>query len=128
MNKQHDIEGLFYLFNTGEGRTSPVFSGYRPEHKIHDNYFTCGEHEYLEVNQVNLGEIAKVGVRFITPDVYPNSVWIGREINVQEGKRVIGKIVVTEIFNEVLLVDPKNYKSEWVVPPNIDMLGRKLKN
>lgn len=41
MNRSHDIEGEFYAFPSAQGgRNTPAFSGYRPQHKVYDNYQT----------------------------------------------------------------------------------------
>ena len=123
MNRNHDIEGEFQLFATKSGRSTPVFSGYRPSHKIHDNYLTSAQHEYISVNQVALGETAHVKVWFITPEVYPHSLWCGREIDVQEGKRVIGKLVITKILNKTLEGSPETYSPIWVEPNHLNPSG-----
>jgi translation elongation factor EF-Tu-like GTPase len=123
----YDIEGEFYLFLTG-GKTKPVFSGYRPVHKVHDNYLTSASHDYLEVNQVLLGQTVKVGVKFITPDVYPACLWVGREIDVQEASHVIGKLKIIKIFNAILEGDPKTYNPKWIEPTNLDKSGKKISN
>jgi translation elongation factor EF-Tu-like GTPase len=84
-----------------------VFSGYRPSHKVHDNYLTSAQHEYICVNQVAPGETAVVKVWFITPEVYPQCLWCCREIDVQEGKHVVGKLIVTKILNKILEGSPE---------------------
>lgn len=118
IDRVHDIEGGFYIFPTKlfSGRRSPAFSGYRPNHKVHDNYLTSALHEYIGVSQVDPGETAYAKVWFITPEVYPHCLWIGREIDVQEGARVIGKLTVTKILNKVLEGSPETYNSTWVEP------------
>ena len=123
MNRNHDIEGEFQLFATKGGRSTPVFSGYRPVHKVHDNYLTFAQHEYIGVNQVSLGETASVKVWFITPDVYPKSLWCGREIDVQEGNRFVGKLLVTIILNKALEGSPETYNPIWVEPKNLNSNG-----
>ena len=124
MDRIYDIEGEFHMLSSG-GRSSPAFTGYRPHHKVHDNYLTTATHDYLGVSQVAPGETVKVAVWFITPDVYPACLWIGREIDVQEGKRIIGKLKITKIFNTTLQGDPKTYNPKWVEPPNLDKSGKK---
>lgn len=76
-----DIEGVSQLSPSH----SRVISGYRPQHAIHDNYQTSGEHTYLDQESVGPGESAKAEVRFITPEAYPCCVWEGRVLSVQEG-------------------------------------------
>lgn len=127
MNRSHDIEGEFYAFPSSKGgRKTPAFSGYRPQHKIHDNYQTSGQHEYLNAAQVAPGETVSTKVWLLTPDVYPNSLWVGREIGVFEGVSQVGTLTVSRIVNEVLLGSPETYSPVWVEPAGLDAQGRKI--
>jgi elongation factor Tu len=127
MNRPPDIEGVFQLFALqGTARLSPVFSGYRPLHRLHDNYLTSGQHEYPGADQLAPGEAASVLVWFITPDVYPGSLWAGREIDVLEGPtRIVGTLTVTKVLNQVLNGSPETYSPVWTEPPNLDSKGRR---
>lgn len=126
MNRSHDIEGEFHLLTSQEsGRRNPVLSGYRPIHRLHENYLTSGYHEYSGVSQVAPGETAKVAVWFITPDVYPNSLWVGREIEVMEGSKVMGRLMVTKILNSVVCGSPETYSPIWVEPAGLSKQGRR---
>jgi translation elongation factor EF-Tu-like GTPase len=117
MNRPHDIEGEFYAFPSAQGgRNTPAFSGYRPQHKVHDNYQTSGPHEYLGTDQVAPGETVSTKVWLLTPDVYPKSLWVGREIGVFEGSHQVGTLTISRIVNEVLLGSPETYDPVWVNP------------
>ncbi len=125
MNRPHDIEGAFQLLGPPQGgRQTPAFSGYRPQHKLHDNYQTSGQHTYLNVDQVAPGETANVAVTFITPDVYPRSLWVGREIDVLEGPRIVGKLRITRILNPILRGSAETYSPVWVEPSELDKNGQ----
>jgi elongation factor Tu len=120
MNRMHDIEGMFHLLESKHGgRKTPVSSGYRPGHKVHENYLTSAQHKYLDVPQVMPGETARVALWFVTPDVYPGSLWVGRELDVQEGNHTVGKLVITHVINQVLLGTPETYNPIWVEPPSL---------
>lgn len=108
-----DFEGIFQLLPSGR---QPVRSGYRPQHAIHSNYQTSGIHTYLDCDLVKPGESARVAVHFVTPEVYPRCIWEGRELDVQEGSRIVGILTVTSILNEALRVNPKYYVPEWTEP------------
>ncbi len=114
---QPDCEGIFHLLLSG--RNTSVFSGYRPYHAIHTNYQTTGEHTYLDHDVVKPGESVRVAVRFITPNVYPQCIWEGRELTVQEGARIVGILKITSIANEALRVVPESFKPEWKEPPRL---------
>lgn len=118
--KQHHLEGTFTLFDASHGgRQSPVESGYRPQHKLHDNYQSSGRHEYPDVEQLAPGATARAHVWFITPEVYPGSLWVGREIDVMEGSRVVGKLVITRILHAGLAGSAEAYQPLWTRPPGI---------
>lgn len=120
MNRQHDIEGEFHLYGTAQsGRKTSVFSGYRPVHKLYDNYFSSGHHEYPDAEQVAPGETARVLAWLISPEVYPGSLWIGRELDVMEGATcVVGKLTVTRILNDILAGSAEDYDPYWVERPH----------
>jgi hypothetical protein len=115
MNRQHDIEGELHLFDTRQGgRQGPVTSGFMPLHKLYDNYLSSGKHEYRATQCVAPGEIALALVWLITPDVYPGCLWIGRELDIMEGPtRVVGKLTITKIFNEILCGSADSYSPRW---------------
>ena len=116
-----DFVGEITLISTkAGGRSTPAHSGYRPQHAIHENYQTSGEHEYLDVEELYPGESSRVKIRLMTPHVYPHCIWVGREINVQEGQRIVGIVTVTEIINLILECSPEDYKSTWVLPKHLE--------
>lgn len=67
MNRACDIEGQFHLFHTKQsGRQTPVFSGYKPIHKLYGNYLSSGHHEYPDVQSVAPGDTVKVCAWLVT--------------------------------------------------------------
>jgi hypothetical protein len=118
MNRQSDFDGEFRLFETREsGKENAVLSGYRPLHKLYENHLSSGNHEYPEKGQVAPGEVARVRVWLITPAVYPGCLWLGRELDVMEGPaRVVGKLTITRIFNEILSGSKSAYSPDWTQP------------
>ena len=103
MNKSPDVVVLFEFNGT---RKHPVYNGYRPSHLILDNYLTTGIHHYYGVDSVPPNGNAKGTISFITPEVYPHCLWIGKIINIQEGERVVGYATIVNILNP-LLESPK---------------------
>ncbi|MDE6691452.1 MAG: hypothetical protein K2K04_05715 [Clostridia bacterium] len=76
---------------------------YRPTFQILDDYATTGVIELLDTDKVEVGEWAEAYINFLTPEIYPHSVWVGREIEFKEGLKVTGKAIVTEVLNDILL-------------------------
>jgi translation elongation factor EF-Tu-like GTPase len=122
MNRESDFEGEFHLFDTRPGgRKSPALSGYMPIHKLYDNYLSSGRHEYPDVECVAPGATTKARVWLITPEVYPGSLWIGRELDVMEGEeRVVGKLTITKICNNILSGNADSYSPYWIKPDYLD--------
>lgn len=105
MNRPADAEVTLTLLASelgGKGRA--VMSGYRPAYGIKEDYWTSTNHEFLDRLELEPGASGRARVWFLSPEVYPKSLWIGREIPVAEGSRVVGKAVVVAIFNPLLLV------------------------
>ncbi|WP_312476757.1 hypothetical protein [Neobacillus sp.] len=99
-----DIEAKITFLKADEGgRTSPVYSGYRPAHLVNEDYLTTGVHHYYNKEKVELGETVLGTITFITPDAYPNCLWIGKIISIQEASHIVGYAEITKVFNESLI-------------------------
>jgi translation elongation factor EF-Tu-like GTPase len=99
-----DAEVLFALTAlTHEGRQRCVTDGYRPQYSVRPDYMTSVEHRFIDASDVSTGQKEKAKVWFITPDVYPGTLWVGREIRVTEGNQEIGNATVLQVFNPLLL-------------------------
>jgi len=121
LHRPCDLTGILFLLPAEEGgRQQSVRSGYRPTHKIYDNYLSSGEHEYPESNSASPGEATPVRVWLITPEVYPASIWVGRRLEILEGPgKLVGILTVQAINNPVLLGAAESWSSLWVAPPNL---------
>lgn len=85
-------------------RHTPFFRGYRPVHAVTGDYLTTGVHHYYDVEYVHYGESAIGTITFISPEAYPNSLWVGKVLEIQEGSKLVGYAMVTKIFNEILKI------------------------
>lgn len=123
-----DFEGILSLSRTdNDGRQNAVLTGYRAAHQLHDNECCTGIHEYLDSDRVQPGESCRVAVRLSTPDMYPASLWQGREIAILEGKKQVGMLKVTSIFNVTLRTSPAEYLVRWQTPRLVE-IGTCLRN
>ena len=95
-----DVEVAFYFNGT---RRCAVRDGYRPAHRIREDYLTTGVHRYFDTDEVAPDGTARGTITFITPEAYPASVWVGKILDIQEGGRVVGTATVEKILNPVLL-------------------------
>ena len=94
-----DIEVIFTFNGT---RKNPAHEGYRPNHIIMENYLTTGVHHYYDADEVASNGTIKGTITFITPEMYPHCLWIGKKIPIQEGTKVVGEATVIKIFNQLL--------------------------
>lgn len=100
MKLNPDVEAIFEF--TGH-RKNNVCNGYRPAHLICDDYLTTGLHSYYKQKH-NFDDKIVGTITFISPEYYPNSIWVGKKIEMYEGKRLVGYAIITKIFNEILLI------------------------
>lgn len=99
-----DVEVVF-KFNGA--RRGPAYSGYRPAHLIKDDYLTTGVHNYVKPSiALPISEVFGT-IKFITPEVYPHCLWIGKIINIQEGKKIVGSAEIIKILNPILESEEK---------------------
>lgn len=110
MNFDVDVKAKIHLYGKEEvdehnniyARNTPAKSSvYRPHHRLFDNYLTTGIHFYNQ-SEVNPGETVEGTIKFLAPSEYPNSLWIDKKIDIQEGYKVVGYAIIKEIYNKVL--------------------------
>ena len=102
VNKTPDVEVIFEFNGT---RNHPATDGYRPAHLITDNYLTTGIHHYYRSGSEPPNGTAKGTITFLSPEVYPHCLWIGKKIRMQEGARIVGYATITKIFNPLLCAE-----------------------
>jgi elongation factor Tu len=94
-----DVEVVFRFSGT---RHTPVRDGYRPAHRIREDYLTTGVHHYFDVTEVAPDGQARGTITFITPEAYAASLWVGKVLDIQEGGRIVGTATVERVLNPVL--------------------------
>lgn len=97
--RKPDVEAIFE-FNGA--RRAPIFDGYRPAHRIKDDYLTSGLHHYFQMESVPPDGTVRGTITFITPEAYPQCLWLGKRISIQEGERIVGWATITQILNPLL--------------------------
>lgn len=83
-------------------RRTPVADGYRPAHRIREDYLTTGVHHYFDVSQVAPDGETRGTITFISPEAYPNTLWVGKVLDIQEGERIVGTATVEKVLNPIL--------------------------
>lgn len=94
-----DVEVLFEFNGV---RQSPAKDGYRPAHLVMHEYLASGIHHYYDVDQISPDGSAKGTISFLTPEAYPESMWVGKKLPIQEGERVVGYATVLKVLNPIL--------------------------
>ena len=98
--QEPDVEVLFEFIGT---RKYPAADGYRPHHSVTGNYLTTGIHHYYNSQTVLPNGTVKGTITFLSPEAYPNSLWVGKKITIQEGERIVGYATILKVFNPILL-------------------------
>lgn len=98
INDPPDVEVTFH-FN-GK-RHHPMINGFRPAHRVKDDYLTTGMHRYFNKTMVLPDETVRGTITFITPPYYPKCLWVGKEIEIIDGY-AIGYAVIEKIMNPIL--------------------------
>lgn len=93
-----DVEALFEFVGSRKGK---VFEGYRPSHLVKEGYLTTGIHDYFNLDEIEDGKIEGT-ITFISPEEYPGCMWIGRRIEMYEGRILVGYATIKGVFNPIL--------------------------
>jgi elongation factor Tu len=99
LERTPDIE---VIFEFNGARKGPAASGYRPMHLVKENYLTTGLHRYFGTETIAPDGTAAGTITFISPEAYPHCMYIGKQINIQEGERTVGTATVTKVLNPLL--------------------------
>ena len=100
MGNSPDVEVEFEFSGLRKRHAS---NGYRPAHLVKDDYLTTGAHNYYDTGEI-AGDGKAIGtITFVTPEAYPNCLWVGKKINIQEGTKIIGYATIRKIFNPILI-------------------------
>ncbi len=90
-----DVEAIF-SFNDGR----KLFECFRTTHLVNDTYLATGKHHYYEIDEKS--SEAKGTIEFISPQDYPQCLYIGKKIEMYDGRTCIGTAEITQIFNPIL--------------------------
>ena len=99
LEKDFDIEAIIENLRPSG---NVMHSGYRPAHKVNDNYLTTGEIIFVDGLDLLYGNKSLAYIKFITPEYYPNCLWVGKKIQIQEGSILTGYATITKIINKKL--------------------------
>ncbi len=102
-NSEYDFIAHLEYNNNSEGRSTPVFSGYRPQVKFEfDEMQTSGMQKFIEREVVFPGDKVTAEIRIIGVDYFAGKLEEGMNFEFREVSRVIGKGKILSIINEKL--------------------------
>ena len=97
MQLEPDVEVIFEFIGF---RKDNVYEGYWPAHLICENCLTTGIHSYYNLNEME--RELRGTITFISPEHYPQSLWVGKKIPMYEGRNLVGYVTVLNIINPML--------------------------
>ena len=81
---------------------NPFGKNYRGCCEIQEENFTSVCFQTIDGNDMIYEQPHRCFVNFLTPEAYPYSLWVGRKIELYEGKYHVGTMVIEEIMNKNL--------------------------
>ena len=100
-----DLEAEISLLASEQGgRAGPAKSGYRPNHDFGiEGTLNDAAHEYLGQEWLAPGETAIAHIYLLSPQYQAGRLHQGFKFTVQEGRKIVGRGVVTKVLNAALL-------------------------
>ncbi len=95
-------------------------NNYRGCCAIKEDYKTSSVFQTLDGKFIEYEEPSRTYINFLSPEVYPYTLWVGRELELYEGERLVGTIVIEEIKNKILdrnakFSDRENILEDYVI-------------
>ena len=81
-------------------RKDYIYEGYRPLHLICPGVLLTGYHHYYNLNRT-IGKL-EGAISFIAADLYPESMWVGKKIEMYDNNVLVGRATVSKILNPIL--------------------------
>jgi len=98
------IAELYYRTKAEGGRSTPVWSKYRPQIKFpFSDMQTSGQQMFIDKETVHPGDTVTAEITIISTEPFRNMLYPGIEFEFREGLRVIGIGKILEIVNKELL-------------------------
>jgi elongation factor Tu len=89
-----------YVTTEAGGRSTPAFSGYRPQFYYHGRDWDA-EHIYPETEEVSPGDTVKAHLRFLSPKEHHGKISVGMPFLIREGARTVAYGIVTKVFDQL---------------------------
>ncbi len=90
------IAHIYYLSPEEGGRKYRIVNGYRGQFFYDDNNWDAVQ----EIEEVLTNGTVSVKIQFISPDNHKGKFYIGKEFEIREGLRVVGKGKIVNILRD----------------------------
>lgn len=98
--KKPEIEAeIYYLTAAENGRKNPVWNGYRGQFYYDERDWDASQ-EFLNKESCTPGETVRVILRTLSPDFHVGKFWVGKEFEIREGSRTVGRGKILKIIRE----------------------------
>ncbi|MDU1903700.1 MAG: hypothetical protein E6772_02860 [Dysgonomonas sp.] len=95
-----ELEAQVYYLTTQEGgRVTPVATGYRGQFYYDGNNYDAPQ-EFVDKETCSPGESVKAYFRTLSPHYHIGKFYEGKEFEIREGARVVGKGIITKVLRE----------------------------
>ncbi len=106
---------------------NPFGKNYRGCCEIQEKYFTSVCFKTIDGNDMIYEQPHRCFMNLLTPKAYPYTLWVGRKIELYEGKIHVGTMVVEEIKNPILDRNTK-FENQDGILENYKVLNLALKH
>lgn len=97
------IAKLHYLTTKEGGRSTPAFSGYRPQVKFpFSEMQTSGQQIFIDKEEVYPGDNVNAEITIISVEYYKKRLYPGLQFEFREGSKIIGTGEIIEVLNKEL--------------------------
>lgn len=90
---------IYYLTEKEGGRKSPIFSGYRGQFHYDERDWDAAQ-EFIDTDWCVLGESIDCYLQTLSPQFHQQKFFVGKEFEIREGARIVGRGIITEILRE----------------------------
>lgn len=90
---------IYYLTENEGGRKTSVSNGYRGQF-YYDGRDWDACQTFIEQNSCLLGETVDCYLTMASPQYHLGKFYVGKEFEIREGAKIVGKGVITEILNK----------------------------
>lgn len=98
---------IYYLQHEEGGRKSPVYSGYRGQF-YYDGQDWDAPQLFVDKEIYNPGETVKAYLQTLSPKAHIGKFYVGKEFEIREGAKTVGKGRITKVIRSDFKVDNKN--------------------